>query len=98
MLTRGEILEKLRGLKSGLAQYGVSKVGLFGSSARGEAGQNSDIDILVDFHDDMETYHNFMAACDCLENGLSGQRVEIVTLKGLSQYIGPYILNEVVYV
>ncbi len=39
-----------------------------------------------------------MAACDLLENCLVGQKVDIVTLKGLSPFIGPHILNEVVYV
>jgi predicted nucleotidyltransferase len=98
MLPKGEILKTLRGLKKALTRYGVSKVGLFGSSVRGDAGRNSDIDILVDFDVDMETYRNFMAACDLLENGLSGQKVDIVTVKGLSPHIGSRILNEVVYV
>jgi predicted nucleotidyltransferase len=98
MLSRSEILKILRGLKKALAEHGVSKVGLFGSSVRDGAGRDSDIDILVDFDGDRETYQNFMAACDLLENGLGGQRVDIVTLKGLSPYIGPHILKEVVYV
>lgn len=98
MLSRAEILKTLRGLKKALAGYGVSRVGLFGSSVRGEAGAGSDIDILVDFEGDKETYLNFMEVCDLLENGLSGQRVDVVTVGGLSPYIGPHILKEVVYV
>lgn len=98
MLPRNEILSILSRLKGTLAQYGVSKIGLFGSSVRGEAGRRSDIDILVDFQSGQETYRNFMAACDLLEKELRGQKVDIVTLKGLSPYIGPHILNEVVYV
>jgi predicted nucleotidyltransferase len=98
MLSKREILDTLRELKIALAGYGVSKLGLFGSSARGEAMCDSDIDILVDFDGDMETYRNFMATCDLLESGLRGQKVDVVTLKGLSPYIGPHILNEVVYV
>ncbi len=98
MLAKQEILKTLRGLKIALAEYGVSKLGLFGSSVHGDAGRDSDIDILVDFDGDKETYRNFMAACDLLENCLVGQKVDIVTLKGLSPFIGPHILNEVVYV
>jgi predicted nucleotidyltransferase len=98
MLSKQEILNTLKGLKESLARYGVSKIGLFGSSARGEAGRDSDIDILVDFYGDMETYRNFMAACEVLENGLRGQKVDVVTVGGLSPFIGPHILNEVVYV
>jgi predicted nucleotidyltransferase len=98
MLPRKNILDTLRGLKKNLAEYGVSKVGLFGSSVRGDAGRDSDIDILVDFDGDKETYRNFMAACEVLENGLRGQRVDVVTVGGLSPFIGPHILKEVVYV
>jgi predicted nucleotidyltransferase len=98
MLPRGEILNTLRGLKKALAEYGVSRIGLFGSSVRDEAERDSDIDILVDFDGDKETYRNFMAACELLENGLNGQKVDIVTVGGLSPFIGPHILNEVVYV
>ncbi len=98
MISRAEILKTLRGLKKALAGYGVSKIGLFGSSARGEAGADSDIDILVDFESEAETYQNFMATCDLLESRLSGQKLDIVTVGGLSPYIGPHILKEVVYV
>ncbi len=98
MLAGREILNTLRELKFDLAEYGVSKIGLFGSSVRGEARRGSDIDILVDFDDNMETYRNFMAACELLENRLNGQKVDVVTVGGLSPYIGPHILNEVVYV
>ncbi len=91
-------MNTLHGLKGALAEYGVSRVGLFGSSVRGEATGSSDIDILVDFDRDRETYRNFMAACDLLESGLQGQRVDVVTAGGLSPYIGPHILKEVVYV
>jgi predicted nucleotidyltransferase len=98
MMSRREILETLRGLKISLAGCGVSKIGLFGSSVRDEAGRDSDIDILVDFDGDMETYLNFMAVCDLLESRLQGQKIDVVTTNGLSPYIGPHILNEVVYV
>jgi predicted nucleotidyltransferase len=98
MMSRREILETLSGLKIALAGCGVSKVGLFGSSVREEAGRDSDIDILVDFDGDMETYLNLMAVCDLLESKLKGEKIDVVTTGGLSPYIGPHILNEVVYV
>ena len=41
---------------------------------------------------------NFMSACDLLEQELKGRKLDIVTYKGLSPYIGKHILNEVVYV
>lgn len=98
MLSSSEILRILSRLKEHLAQYGVSHVGLFGSSLHGRAGENSDIDILIDFQSDKETYTNFMASCELLENEFADQKIDIVTLKGLSPFIGKHILQEVVYV
>jgi len=39
-----------------------------------------------------------MAVCDLMEKLFKNKRIEIVTKNGLSPYIGPMILNEVVYV
>ena len=49
MLTREEILQFLRDNKSRFAeQYGVTKIGLFGSFARDEATEQSDVDVCVE--------------------------------------------------
>ena len=95
MLSKSEILSHIKGR---LSQYGVSRIGLFGSFVRGDANSNSDIDILIDFQNDKETYRNFIYSCEVIEDELKGQKIDIVTLKGLSPFIGKYILNEVEYV
>ena len=92
------ILKKLSALKTNLVQYGVSQLGLFGSSVRNEQTPSSDIDILIDFHPEKETFQNYMAVCELLENLFKRQKLDIVTIKGLSPYIGQQILNEVEYV
>ena len=89
------ILKKLSALKTNLVQYGVSQLGLFGSSVRNEQTPSSDIDILIDFHPEKETFQNYMAVCEMLENLFKRQKLDIVTVKGLSPYIGQQILNEV---
>jgi len=49
MLTREDILTILRDNKERFAeQYGVTKLGLFGSFARNEATEESDVDICVE--------------------------------------------------
>ena len=95
---RDKILEVLRSQKDTLTDLGVREVGLFGSVARNQHADNSDIDILIDFYPEKETYDNFLAICDVLENLFKDKKVEVVTQNGLSPYIGPYILKEVVYV
>jgi len=81
-----------------LASYGVNRIGLFGSYARNEQHPQSDIDILVDFEPEKETFNNFMNLCDYLEELFADEKIEVVTINGLSPYIGKYILEEVHYV
>lgn len=92
------VMQKLSDAKEHLRQYGVSAVGLFGSTVRGENRQDSDIDILIDFSIDQETYVNYLAVCALLEQLFENQQVDIVTRNGLSRHIGPMILKGVEYV
>ncbi|MGM9707610.1 MAG: nucleotidyltransferase family protein [Prevotella sp.] len=85
-------------LKGKLSKYGVSSIGLFGSTVRNENGPDSDIDILVDFTDGKETFDNLMSVCDLLQSTFKSSKLDVVTKKGLSPYIESVILNETRYV
>ncbi|HSV77189.1 MAG TPA: nucleotidyltransferase family protein [Bacteroidales bacterium] len=98
MTTKELILSTLKSNESAISKYGIRAIGLFGSYVRGEQSEISDIDILVDFEPDKENFDNYMAVCEMIEKMFINQRVEIVTKNGLSPYIGPKILNEVIYV
>ena len=50
-ITRDEILEKLEENGEAIRAFGVRRLGIFGSYARGEQKRASDIDFLVDFDD-----------------------------------------------
>jgi len=73
-------------------------IGLFGSYLRNEQSVKSDIDLLIDFDPEKENFDNYMAVYDIFENLFKNEKVEIVTKNGLSKFIGPKILNAVVYV
>jgi len=94
---KADILSKLKRSKSELNKFGVTRIGLFGSVIRDQSNSESDIDILIDFNSDLETFENYMNTCNYLEKILKGFKLDIVTEKGLSPYIGPYILKEVEY-
>lgn len=98
MKTKEEILSKLKSYKKSFSDFGITTIGLFGSYIRNEQTVDSDIDILVDFSSQKETYDNLIATYDFLEEIFEGTKVELVTKKGLSRHIGPQILNEVIYV
>lgn len=92
------ILQKLAELKAPLLQFGVTKLGLFGSMVRGENKPDSDIDVLIDFQPEQENFQNFMAVCEILEKSFNQDKLDVVTFKGLSPYIRKQVLKEVEYV
>ncbi len=98
MTTKEYILTILKTNKPELLKFGVTNVGLFGSYLRNEQTKDSDIDLLIDFEPGKENFDNYMAVYDIFENLFKNQKVEIVTANGLSKYIGPKILKEVMYV
>jgi len=97
-MNKKAVLKRLSSLKAPLLAVGVSQLGLFGSTVRGENTPKSDIDILIDFNSGQETYLNFMDACSILQDAFGKIKIDVVTKKGLSPYIGKAILNEVEYV
>ena len=97
-MKKSSVVKRLQSLKDKLGTVGVCQLGLFGSTVRGENTPKSDIDILIDFNAGQETYPNFIGACQILEDNFKRNKLDVVTLKGLSPYIGKTILKEVEYV
>jgi predicted nucleotidyltransferase len=98
MTDKEYILSALKAKRAEFSAIGIREVGLFGSYVRNEQTQKSDIDILIDFDPEKETFDNYMAVYELLEKLFKNLKVEVVTKNGLSPYIGPKILNEVQYV
>jgi predicted nucleotidyltransferase len=90
------ILQALSDNHQLLRNYGVTKIGLFGSYVRNEQTKESDIDLLVDIEKEKKTFRNFMGLHYFLEE-LFHRKVELVTRQSLSPYIGPHILKTVEY-
>jgi uncharacterized protein len=98
MTTKEDILYILRSHKSEFSKFGVQTIGLFGSYVRNEQSTKSDIDLLIDFEPEKENFDNYMAVYDMFERLFKNEKIEVVTKNGLSKYIGPKILNDVMYV
>jgi predicted nucleotidyltransferase len=98
MTTKQDILSVLKQHKPELSRFGVQNVGLFGSYSRNQQSKKSDIDLLIDFDPEKENFDNYMAVYDIFEKIFKNEKIEVVTKNGLSPYIGPKILKEVVYV
>jgi uncharacterized protein len=94
--TKEDIFNALRQNGARLREFGVKRIGLFGSFVRGEQNPESDIDLLVEFEPAKKTFDAFMELSFFLDD-LLRRRVELVTIESLSPYIGPHILKEVEY-
>lgn len=95
--SKQDIFQELQTHQKTLEDYGVKRCGLFGSFQRGEATENSDIDLLVEFKSELKTFMNFMDLCFFLED-LFGRKVDVLTPESLSPYLRDIILGEVEYV
>ncbi len=94
-LTR--ILEILRKNILKIQSFGIKNIGIFGSYAREEQEIRSDLDVLIEFEIGKKNFDNLIDLFFFLEDLLQ-VKVDLVTKKALSPYIGPSILKEVVYI
>ena len=97
LLTQEQILHTISANKERFHEIGVQKIGLFGSYIRNEQTYKSDIDFLVDFIPNFETYDNLVYLYDLLNELFENNVIQVVTARGLSPYIGSKILEEVSY-
>jgi predicted nucleotidyltransferase len=81
MLTTRELILQLRLIKEDLAaKYSISRLALFGSFARGEQTDTSDVDLWVEFEGRIGS--RFIEWADELEDRL-GVKVDLVSGKGV---------------
>jgi len=90
------IITKIRKHRTHLNSLGVKRLAIFGSVARGEARQNSDVDILVEF-DDAVTFDRFMNTKFYLED-LLRRRVDLVLPQAIKPRMKDRIAQDLIYV
>jgi predicted nucleotidyltransferase len=92
-LDREEIIALIRQYYAYLAaEYGVKRIGLFGSYAQGEPGEASDIDLIVEF--ERPIGFRFVELAEYLEN-LLGRKVDILTPVGIRNIRLPWVAEEI---
>lgn len=90
-----DLTKKLKKLKPILEKnYKVKTIGLFGSFAKNEANEDSDVDILVQFSEDIGW--EFVDLKKFLEENL-GREVDLVTVEALKPELKEEILRDVIY-
>ncbi len=96
LLTSGEIIKKIEENKDKIKQFGVKKIGLFGSYSRNEQKTTSDIDILVEFEKEEKTFDNYMDLKFFLEELLNCS-VDLVLPETIKPALKQYIVMSVKY-
>ncbi|MFQ6071914.1 MAG: nucleotidyltransferase family protein [Methanosarcinales archaeon] len=100
-MRKEEIQRILKECIDELRKFGVKKIGLFGSYARNEATESSDVDLVIEFEEGKATFRNFSAVVEFLEN-LLGTSVDLLTPAGVEsikiRYIKEKIMKEIEYV
>jgi uncharacterized protein len=95
MLTKNEILSKLRELKPTLnKEFAVKEIGLFGSFSDGSYTSESDIDLLVEFEKPIGW--KFFSLEIYLEKKF-GRKIDLVTKNALKDRIKESILKDINY-
>lgn len=97
MYDQSIILKLLQSKKAELEKkYPLSELALFGSYARGDYNNDSDIDILVDFSASIDGFQYIRLAHE-LED-LFNQKVDVVSRKGIKPAYLPYVEKNLIHI
>jgi predicted nucleotidyltransferase len=86
-MRRAEVIRRLRRNRSGLQQLGVSRLALYGSTARDSARPDSDVDVVVDASDGRALgLFRLARVAEELERILD-RRVDVISRAGLNHAV-----------
>ena len=91
---RDQIIRMVEENQEAIRHYGVRRLGLFGSVARGTADRKSDLDFVVEF--EKKTFDAYMELKAYLEE-LFGARVDLVLVDTIKPRLRNTILAETIY-
>lgn len=91
-----EIRKQILDQRQTIRNFGVNRIGFFGSYVRGEQKPDSDLDLLVFFEPEKLNFDSYMDLTFFLED-LLHTSVDLLTPEQVSPYIMPYIQKEIKY-
>lgn len=99
MNTKQEILDFLKINHAHMTKkYHLTKLGLFGSFARGEQTSESDVDLLIELEEDVKNIHDIKASLKSYLSEAFNRSVDLAREKYLKPYVKEEILKDTIYV
>jgi uncharacterized protein len=93
MTERDDIVARLRAAMPDLKRrWPIRSLGVFGSFARGDEMDESDLDVLVEFERPVDL--SSFLALEAMLRSLAGRRVDLVSRRALKPHIGRHVLSE----
>lgn len=80
------------------AEYNISKIGLFGSFARNEQDEKSDIDIILEFRPGTKNIYEKKTNLKKLLKNYFHRDIDLCRAKYIKPFIKDYLEQEVIYV
>ncbi len=94
MITRETLLEKREAILEIARRYGAHDIRIFGSVARGDATESSDLDLIVRFDPDRSLFDHGGLVMDLRE--LLGVKVDVISEGGMRERFRKHVMKEAI--
>jgi len=94
MITLDELRRRRDEILEIANRHGAHDIRVFGSVARGDAGEDSDLDLIVRFEPDRSLFDHGGLLMDLRE--LLGQKVDVISEGGMRQRFRDHVMKEAV--
>ncbi len=81
-MKKEEVIRMIKENMNEIKKFGVKRIGIFGSVARNEADEKSDIDFVVEFEENRGGMKDFIGLIEFLER-IFKREIDILTPKGV---------------
>lgn len=99
MLNQNDIIDFLRlNIQELKTEYNISKIGIFGSFAKNEQNEFSDIDIILEFEPGTENIYDKKTKLREYLKRHFNRDIDLCREKYVKSYIKEYLDNEAIYV
>ena len=96
-MNRADVIARLKAAEPALRARGVAALYLYGSYARDEAREDSDVDVLVEpANDQFFLLESYMGAYFDLQKAIDGKEIGYTTRNAISKYLLPQVNHDAI--